>query len=274
MATTTGISLLTDRENQKRFKDSGMRVIDHLSVEEAKTTKKLFVLCKSLALPQIADVITAANGAKHLLGLLVEQDRDLGWITIMLDRANLRMLRNTFVHDDMQVFERVLNAWRIGAQGELIADATIQGTLLFVRSASLDTLEVDVRSLKALKAAAHEDLVAFEVARDGSHIHWPSLDVHLDLESLRVALDPQLQTKFKAERLKHDELLGQAIKWLRGELGLSQSEIEGVSARQVRRIEQGAQPRSETLELMAHAHGLTLNAYLNKLSQRIAAIAR
>jgi len=71
------------------------------------------------------------------------------------------------------------------------------------------------------------------------------------------------------ERATHDSQFGRAVSVLRREHGLNQADIPGVSARQVRRIEGGSLPRSETLLRLARAHGLDLGAYLD----RVAAIA-
>jgi hypothetical protein len=269
MATPFEMNILTHRDQKQHLERPGVRVIDHLTLEEAEKTPNLFVLYNAMDLPEVADVIRVANRAKHLRGLLVEQDHDLQWIITMLERANLRTLRTTLVHDKPEVFERVLNAWRLGAQDELIADATVQKSVLFVRSCALSTFEIPVADIKWLREASDDELRDIEVAEDGAHIYWPQLDIHLDLESLRVVLEPELRTRFSAERLKHNELMGLAVKSLRREASLRQTDVDGVSARQIRRIEEGAVPRSETLVLLARAHGWSLNEYLNRISTRI-----
>lgn len=204
----------------------------------------------------------------------MEQDHDAHWITTMLDRAELRTLRNTLVHTDPLVFERILNAWRLGAQDELIADATLQGDVLLVKNCALDTFEVKVSEFKAFREAARSELLDFKISEDGAHIHWVQLDVHLDLEAIRVARNPELGIKYQAERLVHDKMVGAALKAFREEAGLRQKDIEGLSARQVRRIENGARPRLESLRCFADAHEMELNDYLNRLGKTIRAIGR
>ncbi len=188
----------------------------------------------------------------------------------MLHRADLRTLRNTIVHRNPAVFIRILNAWRIGAQDELIADATVQGNLLIVKNCALDDLDVGVRKFKPFRNASRAELLDFEIAEDGANIHWPQLDVHLDLETIRVVNDPNLQAKLRAERIAHDEAMGAAIKALRQREGLRQADIAGISGRQVRRIEKGeTSPRTDSLRRFAEAHSLSLNEYLNALSQEM-----
>ncbi len=269
MAAIPEINILVRGEAKERFERPGVRVMDEMSAEEAERITNLFVLSTALALPEVAEVIKTANRRKHLRGLLVEHDHDAHWVTTMLDRANLRTLRNTLVHTDPQVFERLLNAWRIGAQDELIADATVQDDILFVKNCELDTFELDTAELKPLQNATRLELLDFEVAEDGAHIYWPRLDVHLDLETIRVALNPELRAKARADRLKHDEKMGEAVRTLREAAGLRQKDVEGLSARQVRRIEKGARPRSETLRLFAKAHEIGLNEYLSRLGEQM-----
>ena len=200
----------------------------------------------------------------------MEQGRDPHWVTAMLDRAELRTLRNTLVHSDPAVFERVLKAWKMGAQDQLIADATILEDLLFVRTCALETVEVELQELKPLRKASREALLSFEVDQDGAALYWPELDVHLDLEAIQVARDPSLRQKYQRERLVDDQLMGKAIKAIREEAGLRQSDIEGVSPRQIRRIENGeVRARSTTLKSFAEAHGLSFNDYLNRLSEKM-----
>lgn len=266
-STTADIHLLAPRGDRERFEQTGVHVVHELTETAVEEIKNLFVLVSALQLPDVADVIKAANRKKHLRGLFVEQHRDPNWVPAMLDRADLRTLRNTIVHSDPVVFERILNAWRIGAQDELVADATIQDELILVRTCSLETIEINVEELKPLREATREELTDYEVALDGAHIHWPELDVHIDLETIRVARNPQLRDEFRKQRLEERRQLGAAIRKLREEAGLRQKDIDGISPRQVRRIEKGeGKPRTDTLRHFAQAHDSSLNAYLNDLA--------
>ena len=268
MAISPNIHLLIQGSDKKRYEQPGIEVSETLTERAAEEILNLFVLVSPLHLRDVADVVKAANRKKHLRGLFVEQGHDPHWVTAMLDRADLRTLKNTLVHSDPLVFERVLNAWSMGAQDKLIADATVQEDLLLVRSCALDTIEIETAKLKPLREATPEDLLDFEVASDGAYIYWPAQDAHIDLESIRIAGNPALKQHFKRERLKDDECMGLAIKSLRNNQGLRQRDIEGVSSRQVRRIEGGeVRARMSTLRHFAKAHGLSLNDYLNELGE-------
>ena len=268
MASTSDIHLLVQGSDKSRYEKAGVRTSGELTESAAEEILNLFVLVSPLHLPDVAGVVKAANRKKHLRGLFVEQGRDPHWATTMLDRADLRTLRNTLVHSNPEVFQRVLQAWQMGAQDQLIADATIQENMLFVRTCSLETVEIQLEAIKALKNAARKALLDFEVSIEGAYIHWPRLDVHINMETIRVARDPALREEYQRERLEDDRQTGLAIKGLRKKAGLRQSDISGVSARQVRRIEGGeARARTETLEHFARAHELSLNDYLNEISE-------
>ncbi|MFM7577941.1 MAG: helix-turn-helix domain-containing protein, partial [Microcystaceae cyanobacterium] len=63
-----------------------------------------------------------------------------------------------------------------------------------------------------------------------------------------------------------DRQFGKAIAQLRKKHHLKQSDIKGLSERQVSRIEQGGTTRVETLQLFAQAHHMNLNDYLNAVA--------
>lgn len=156
----------------------------------------------------------------------------------------------------------------MGAQDELIADATVMEGVLFVRTCALETLEVEVREVKALRKASRDEVRNFEVADDGAYIYWPDLDVHLNVESVRVVLDPTLKSELMLKRQRDEQRMGAALRKIRERKGLRQADIEGVSTRQVGRIERGeVRARHATLELFARAHGEELNTYLQELSR-------
>ena len=184
----------------------------------------------------------------------------------MLDRANLRTLKNTLVHSGPELPRRIMNAWRLGAQGQLVADASMIGNRLFVVDCGLGKVEIPFDALPALKQIPKEERNAFEIAADGSYIHWPASDIHLDLEAIRYAADPDWRKRADIARVRHDERLGAAIAAVRTAHGLRQSDIPGLSERQVRRIESGGRTKVSTLELLARAHGMDLDEYLDAVA--------
>ena len=207
---------------------------------------------------------------RHVLrALLVHADVEPRWVTQMLDQADLRTLRNLLVHRGPPVPCRLIHAWRLGAQDHLIADAVVVKDRLLVLSCALERFELPFGRLSALATIPEEARTKLEVADDGAYIYWPDADVHLDLETIRVTLDPKAREQALAEKLRHDRRLGRGTAKLRQEKGLRQTDIHGVSARQVRRIEAGEFfPRVDTLRRMAEAHGMSLAGYLDAVAGR------
>ena len=187
----------------------------------------------------------------------------------LLYEANLRSLRNLIVHESAGLFERVsriLNAWEANAADELIADAVVAGDELLVRSCDFALHRIPLESVKALKKLDALSRQTFKIASDGSYIHWEDSDTHLDLESLRYSVDPELKAKKDRDRLLRDTRLGAAVASVRKLHGLRQADFPGLSEREIRRIEKGdTRPRLSTLEILAQVHGMSLRDYLSSV---------
>jgi len=263
--------LLMDRASLPNLRPSRrLRVFSRLDHKVLHRFANLFVACTATELPAVARLASAANRAHRLRGLFIRQDVDAGFIGAMLDRAHLRLWRNVLVHKGPPVPGRVIRAWEMGAQDRLIAEAAVSAGRLFVLTCALEQLEVPIGQLPALAGLAAGDLRVFEVSSDGSYVHWPRPDVHLDLDAIRYATDPAWRERADVEKATHDKRFGAGVAALRERRGLRQSDIPGLSERQVRRIEAGSQPRVETLRILARAHGMELSAYLERVSEHSA----
>ena len=151
----------------------------------------------------------------------------------------------------------------------MIADAYVSDGGLIVYDCAMRRFEVRFDRLEAFAGFASGDLRVFDVDEDGSFIHWPTLDLHVNLEMIREAIDPE----YKARRLKesdaHHRRYGRAIAALRRRQGLRQTDFEGLSERHLRRIEGGAPINQAVLEALASGHGMTLEAYLDELAEQM-----
>jgi hypothetical protein len=207
-----------------------------------------------------------------LRGLLLLQDVEQPFVGPLLDKAKLRSLRNVLVHGQEGLLERVmriLNAWESRAASKLIADAAVAAEQLLVRACDFKFYAVPFNSLKALSKIEPGNRARFKIASDGSYLHWPDHDIHLDLETFRYAIDPEWRAKKERARLLHNQRFGTAVAELRVESGLRQSDFEGVSEREIRRIEKGETlPHSSTLEILAKAHEMTLANYLAEIASK------
>ena len=232
----------------------------------------ILVLSSATGLYAVADFVREANSRNHLKALFIHADVNEEWISTILWDASLRTLKNLVVHRTPDVPRRIINAWLAEAQNDLIADATVIGDRLLVRSCAMELLDVPFATVPALAKIPFKGRGAFEIAPDGNYLYWSGSDVHLDLEALKVAIDPAARDRADIERLKHNRRFGEAVVKLRKEQGLKQSDVKGVTARQIRRIEAGEFfPRVDTLEKMSSVHGMTLKNYLNALSASILA---
>jgi len=236
-------------------------------VQSLESALNLFVLTSATGLPEVADIVRRANQKHRLRGLFIKEDIDPKWLPQMFDRASLRVMQPTFVYANSELPKRVINAWGMSAQDQLIADATVVGDRLFVLSCAMEKFEIPFSSLSALRQIPLENWRKFIVADDGSYLYWQAEDIHIDLDFLRCATDTDLEQKFKALKLIHNQLLGDAIARIRKLHKLRQADILGLSERQVSRIEQGeAIPKFTTLKLFAKAHGMEINDYLDAVA--------
>jgi hypothetical protein len=149
---------------------------------------------------------------------------------------------------------------------QLIANATLVGDRLFVVSCGMEKIEVAFNEVACLRRVPEQERGNFIISEEGSYLYWPQQDIHLDLDALRYVVDPQVKSQIDHERLMHDQRFGKAIATLRKKHHLKQSDIKGLSERQVSCIEQGGGTKVETLQLFAQAHQMNLNDYLNAVA--------
>jgi hypothetical protein len=163
---------------------------------------------------------------------------------------------------------RVMTAWQRNAQAELIATASVADDRLIVVSCEPKTYEVGFNAMPALKRIPAKHRRNFEIAEDGAFIHWPTADIHLDLDAIRSATDPSWRKKFARILRSHGREYGRAIAAMRREHGLKQSEVDGISERQLRRIEQTGDVSMSTLQKLAKAHRMPLDRYLHAVARK------
>lgn len=164
---------------------------------------------------------------------------------------------------------RVVHAHQLGAETKLIASAAIEDGVLVVWSCEPKRYEAPIAEILAPARMPKSQLSRFEVSSSGSRIHWLDADVDLDLDTIRAHADPEVRARHEQERRAEASRYASSIRALREERGLTQGQIEGLSARQVRRLEQGeTMPQSETLKKLAAAHAMGVDEYLVELAAR------
>ena len=150
--------------------------------------------------------------------------------------------------------EGILHAWWAGDSLEILTTAFRRLTL--PRS-----------SIGALENATTEACQEVEVSYDGSHLGWPSLDVHIGIEQLQGLVSPERALRWRQESDEFNRRYGAAIRTVRLAHDLDQSSIPGLTPRHLRRIERGeSRATSKALKRLARAHGLPDAGYLAELA--------
>jgi hypothetical protein len=155
---------------------------------------------------------------------------------------------------------------RDGTRGSII-DAYLAGDSLLVRGPKHRMLHVPTDKLSSLRGQSREVLRNFRIDPDGSFIHWPDIDVHLGWNQFLQAVEPAELHKAQQRSADFNRRYGAAIRKLREKAGIPQAKVEGITERQLRRIEQGeCRATMNALRDLAKAHGLEVNTYMEKLA--------
>lgn len=218
------------------------------------------------------DVLHAASGPKGVLPvmLLAFLGAAIGvGIASGLAEFSVRAKREPYVAPDASAARRMILALKAGAESKLIASASIEDGYLVVWSCEPKRYEVAVSDVPALAGLSYEALADFQISDSGSRIHWPDGDVDLGLDAIRGLADPAVRKAQDAKRRKDAARYARAIRAVRLEHKLKQSDVAGLSERQVRRIESGeVVPHASTLEKLAQAHGMEIAEYMDALAKR------
>lgn len=259
--------VICDPEGQESVPDAGaFRIIDNPRLANAKRYHNVFVLTTFTSLEPIAAFVSAVNRRNQLRALFVRYDVDASWLPQMFEFAKLRTMRNTIAHSGFIVPHRVLHAWQLGAQNELIADARLIGDTLYVLSCEPESYKVPIENIVPLCNLSADERGSFQIADDGSYIHWPAHDVHLDLDSLLETIDSGRRAKAEKIKRSYGQHYGAAIARLRREHGLTQTDVGGLSDREVRRIEAKGEVTTDSLKILAAAHRMQVSEYMDALA--------
>jgi len=154
-----------------------------------------------------------------------------------------------------------------------ILEAWWEGTTFVVVSpmiGSFRKLRVPIEKLPVLQGLSKEEREAFEIDEDGTFIHWPNRDIHLGWEQFECAVDERAYLKARQQTEGFNKAYGAAIEELRKEGGLRQSDIEGLTPRQLGRVESGqCRATLSALRKLAKAHNMSVSEYMEELSRRL-----
>jgi len=203
-------------------------------------------------------IIVEAESAKPPHG---EALQTLVQLTAELGRA-------PYVTSALSVVRRMILAHKSNAERQLIASASISGDKLVIWTCEPQRMEVPTKDIPALARMKPGLLANFTVSESGSRIHWADGDVDLTAETIRAFADPEIRREQQTARRAEAARYSRAIRSLREQQGLRQSDISGLTERQVRRLEEGeTMPRAATLEKLARAHRMDVDAYVAALAR-------
>jgi hypothetical protein len=247
----------------------GFRVLRSEQWENAPTPRNLFVLSTASQLPSLGRLLQQARRRHDLKLLCVRNDIGVELLPLQFQRARLHALSKTLFYQEPSLPHRVLQAWRLGATQTLIAHAVLLDGQLHVMNCALQSFKVDIDQIPALAHLKELEWKEFIIDPDGSFIHWPTPDIHVDLEMIRYACDPVWRMKQEHHRLLHHASFGEAIRVLRRANRLTQTSVKGISSRHLRRIENGEPATERVLHALADAHAFSTQEYLSHLADLI-----
>ncbi len=228
------------REKIKRFREHS---------EELKNRYKMFLIFKgNLPTRAVADRIAWLNirDECRIHFVVTKKENELSFaerLLIALDRAE---------HDN-----HILDAWW-EEDTLVVVSPTKEG---------FRKLRVPLEKLPVLQKYPKEKLSNYEIDEDGIFIYWPDIDIHLGWEQFEHVVDQEACLKAKQQTKTFNKNYGSAIRQLRKKSDLRQSDIKGLTARQVGRIERGeCRATYNALSKLAKAHNITTSDYMDKLA--------
>lgn len=236
-------------------------------------TVQLVVVSELAALPKTHIAMPKAERLKHLL--FTDRNtppQSLPSIMALGVRDPKRIHIATRDSDDdaEALIYRTLCGFTENDRADRIIDAWWQGDTLEILTPEFDRLPIPLAKLAGVLGKDRRVLADFEIDADGSFIHWRKPDVHLGWEQFACLTSDDALNTVKSFQTVFNREYGVAIKTLREEYSLRQSDIRGLSARHIGRIEKGeCRATRATLAKLAHAHGLTLSDYLRALSHQM-----
>jgi len=129
-------------------------------------------------------------------------------------------------------------------------------------------LRIPLDKIRCLRGKNQEQLRNYQIDEDGLFVYWPDLDVHLGWDQFEQAVNRKAVLKARQQSEEFNRAYGCAIRKLRKETGLLQSDIKGLTARQVGRIERGeCRATYAALSKLAQAHKLGVSDYMDRLAE-------
>ena len=215
-----------------------------------------------IALPEWVDADT-----RYLVVLDVPEPAVLRLVSALRLHKPDRRLR---VSRDPLVVKRLVIALTRPAPWEGILDAYVLDDSLVVVLGDMSVREFPIRRLPHVGGLEPTEFDRFEIDSAGSFLVWPDHDVHMGPSQMLQGVDPVYLAEVKIRRYEMARV-SLALRDMRTDWQLKQTEIPGLSERHVRRLEkERARLTVKAATRFAGAFGLTVSEFLDELSGRIA----
>lgn len=186
------------------------------------------------------------------------------------DARRLHIARESDLDAISNIVFRVLNGTSRLCRPQPVVDAWIEDINLVLLSPSFERLIVPLEKLRKYIGSDQDKTAAFEIDEDGCFLYWPHADAHFGWDQFLQLVDPRAALTAQQKSDEFNAKYGEAIRILREEAHLRQQDIDGLTARNLRRVEHGESPAtSASLAALASAHSLSLDDYLKKLASLV-----
>lgn len=252
------VRLASDWSAAARQSDAPLLVVFHAKmVDDAKWLKQVRSLSRPKVFLMVAGSIPCQGIPERMAKLNVRDP----------DRIHVSGVQG---EQEEQLFARLIVTLASEECEERILDAWLEGDTFVVMNPRFRRLHVPLSRIRVFGASSVEDLEHFEIDDDGLFVYWPRLDVHLGWEQFAQATDAFEYTRARQQSKDFNKHYGAAIRALRESRRLKQSDIPGLTPRQVGRIERGeCRATSSALAKLAAAHNLSASDYMAALAERL-----
>lgn len=189
------------------------------------------------------------------------------------DQQRLHMTAVSHSGELRGLLRRFVLGLSASSPAETIFEAWWEGERFVVISPEFERLHVPLDCLpKKIQASSKAAKAKFEVDEFGDFVYWPNLDVHMGWAEFEQAVNPQAKLRAEQESAGFNQRYGGAIRQLRGQHELRQSDIRGLDPRTIGRIERGEmRATANAIGKLAKAHSLQANEYMAALAEVLGA---
>jgi len=268
------------RNSVKRLSKSERTQIEVQAITDFSSTSQLLkerlttVFISRLSdLPEDGSNRISNSSAKHVLFL---EDLPVEAMASRLPQLDIRSSGRLHVATNRssegieELVYRLLRGITTPNGPQSIVDAWIESEQLVLLSACFKRLTIPVAKLERILGTNKSKIKTFEFDEDGRFLYWPHADAHLGWEQLRQLINPAAAFAAKQASADFWKRYGAAIRSFRDEKSLKQSDIAGVTERNLRRVEHGELPASATMfTSLANAHSMPIESYLEEIASRV-----